>query len=1134
MTRTFDIDHDDLPSGVTTIEASAGTGKTYAVTHTVARMVAEQGIPIDRFLIVTYTRAAATELRHRTRRALVARRAAMSPDDPATREHLARLTRAIADYDGATITTIHGFCQLALGSLGVQAGRVGRDSFDEADESLTREVVRDHLLAALAAAPDALDRTLVGLAKVDDAERIEGALTEVVRRHMGNQGSELAVPPEPEREDRPAHPAEALAAAWGTLVSAIVAEITDRRRRAAVATFDSLITDLAACFEDAAIAVRAAAALRNRYSVVLVDEFQDTDRLQWRIFERGFASTEFADPRTLVIVGDPKQAIYRFRGADIATYVAAVHGSEDEPRTLDTNYRSDAHLLDGLNALFRGARFDAAGRLAYSPVAARPGAPERSVVVGSTAPEPIEIRWTDPADAGGAPDIILEDLGATIVEHLAGTIRTVDDEGAPAGERPITPGDIAVLVRSNHDGDLIARTLEDRGIPAVRSGVGTVERSPAATQWRVLLHAMARPSDARRARLVATGWCFGLTANDLDDVTVAEVQTEIATWSRIVATDGLHALWQRVRRRAATLDAIAERGEGDRGHTDLEHLVEVLHRALGGRAAPAERILEILDGLVDDSREAEERRRRIESDAAAVQIVTFHSAKGLEYPIVLIPFGVKQPNNRRPQPYVFGHGGRRWVDAAPHVTWRDDRDSATVTGDPASRKALADLEVAEEDRRLAYVALTRPEHRLVLWVRHGQGAEQGGLGRVLWGPRDERGALVPLRGENGASLEPEAPAKPEKPTTVDEARRVYDRLVALAPHALAHTLVAGSRAVAIEASAAPVPNPKPHLKLPPGRRLVRPGWRGWSYSGLTAEGTAISNYGPEPLRDDEPDEAPSDDVSPPVAPMAWDALSAGTGFGDAIHRILEDADFDALLPDRTGAIGSLRATVERHGFRLAPSDDRDLLTARLVDAVRTPLGVAFADRSPAEVLTRGSLRELEFSFDVGTEARPAALHRIAELATDLDPADPFRAYFERIGPGMLAADEARGYLSGSIDLVARDPGSGTVDRHWVVDYKTNRSPTGRYDRAALQDLMEHGNYPLQAALYLVALQRYLRQRLGDAYDGAVHLGGASYWFVRGMGGAETPGAGGDRDGVCSWRPAPAFLDGLDKLLGGTP
>ncbi|MFM8974047.1 MAG: UvrD-helicase domain-containing protein, partial [Actinomycetota bacterium] len=455
----------------------------------------------------------------------------------------------LADYDGATITPIHGFCQLALGSLGVQAGRVGRDSFDEADESLTREVVRDHLLRALAATPDALDRTLVGLAKEDDAERIEGALTEVVRRHMGNQGSVLAVPPDPKGEDRLAHPAEALAATWGALVTSIVSDITDRRRRAAVATFDSLISDLAACFDDPAIAARAAAALRSRFSVVLVDEFQDTDRLQWRIFDHGFASTGFPDPRTLVIVGDPKQAIYRFRGADIATYVTAVHGAEEEPRTLDTNYRSDAHLLDGLNALFRGARFDAAGQLAYTPVAARPGAPERCVVIGSTAPVPIEIRWTDPADAAGAADVILEDLGATIVEHLAGAIRTFDEQGAPTGERPITPGDIAVLVRSNPDGDLIARALDDRGIPAVRSGVGTVERSPAATQWRALLHAMARPSDARRARLAATGWCFGLTAADLDDVAVAEVQAEIAAWSRIVATDGLHALWQRVRRR---------------------------------------------------------------------------------------------------------------------------------------------------------------------------------------------------------------------------------------------------------------------------------------------------------------------------------------------------------------------------------------------------------------------------------------------------------------------------------------------------------------------------------------------------------------------------------------------------------
>ena len=200
--------------------------------------------------------------------------------------------------------------------------------------------------------------------------------------------------------------------------------------------------------------------------------------------------------------------------------------------------------------------------------------------------------------------------------------------------------------------------------------------------------------------------------------------------------------------------------------------------------------------------------------------------------------------------------------------------------------------------------------------------------------------------------------------------------------------------------------------------------------------------------------------------------------------------------------------------------------------LRTPLGPEFADRSPAEVLERGSLRELEFSFDLGADGGPAALSAIAGLAGLLEADDPFREYFTRIGPGMLEVDDARGYLSGSIDLVARDPGTGDTDRYWVVDYKTNREPRGHYDPAAVRGLMEHGNYPLQAALYLVALQRFLRRRLGAAYDADVHLGGASYWFVRGMVGPATPSLDGTRDGVCTWRPSNEFIDAFDALLGG--
>ncbi|MFM7272175.1 MAG: 3'-5' exonuclease, partial [Actinomycetes bacterium] len=825
-----------------------------------------------------------------------------------------------------------------------------------------------------------------------------------------------------------------------------------------------------------------------------------------------------------------KQAIYRFRGADIGTYVDAVRGEDGArtPRSLATNHRSDARLLDALNALFRGATFDHAGNIVYVPVTAPKTTPATSVTIDGADPAPLEIRWTDPDPVAvrNAHAIILNDLVATISSHLTGTIRNPETGDV----RPITHGDLAVLVRSNFDGDLIARFLTEHGIPAVRAGVGAVESSPAAMQWRVLLHAMARPSDTRRVRLAATGWFFGIGADQLTDEAVTRVQATVAAWSSILATQGLHALWQTIRHTTSALQAIASLGDGDRGHTDLEHLVEVLHRGLDGRAAPAERVLTLLDDLRDDAREPDERRRRIESDAAAVQITTIHSSKGLEYPIVLIPLGVKAPNDKNLVPYVFGYEGQRWVDAGPGIDWNDSDGTDPVRGDAATRKQLAALEVSEEDRRLVYVAYTRAKHRLVIWVRHGSRTENGGAGRLLWGPRGADGALIPLAGEHGA--DDGAPSAPARPKTTDDARAAYDTLAALGRGAIAHHFVERTEAPDGSGSRSSVMANGAAITLDQNRKLERPGWRAWSYSRLTGEGTAISNYGPEHLRDDEPETPASDDIVEAVSPNPWSALSAGTGFGDAIHRILEAADFAALLPGSPEALASLRAVVERHGFRLAPSDDRALLAALLIDTVRTPLGPEFADRSPAEVLERGSLRELEFSFDLGADGGPAALSGIAGLASLLEADDPFREYFSRIGPGMLEVDDARGYLSGSIDLVARDPGTGDTDRYWVVDYKTNREPRGHYDLAAVRGLMEHGNYPLQAALYLVALQRFLRRRLCAAYDAGTHLGGASYWFVRGMVGPATPSLDGARDGVCTWRPRTEFIDAFDALLGG--
>jgi exodeoxyribonuclease V beta subunit len=697
-----------------------------------------------------------------------------------------------------------------------------------------------------------------------------------------------------------------------------------------------------------------------------------------------------------------------------------------------------------------------------------------------------------------------------IRDHLRAEIPT------PEGVRKVELNDIAILVKSNADGDLIARVLRDAQIPAVRAGIGAVDDTSAARQLRALLHAIARPSDARRARMIASGWFFGLDSRSvMSGPVLVQVQARIAVFAQTLAKYGIYALWSEIQHDPECLAAIARLGDGDRGRTDLDHLVEIIHRHLEGRTASAERCLSVLDALTSSAGDSEERRRRIESDARAVQITTMHASKGLEYPIVLIPFGTKQPNLTNIQPYVFGHDNARWVDAGPNIAWNDSERLGAI-GDPAIRKAASTDETIDEDARLAYVALTRAKHRLVIWVRHGRGAERGGLGRILWGERDAVGVLRP----GGPT---------PKPEDDDDAAIRYEALAALAPGCIA--------AFAIEpgASAGPFdPNdesaPAPSETKYVDRPLVRPNWRAWSYSTLTAEGTGLSNYGPEALRDDEIEQ-----VAPLVRePNAWDDLSAGTGFGDAVHRILEEADFSSLTGDArpAEARAALLRIVRSHAFRLAPTDDPALLTERLIDVATTKLGPAFSDASVAEVLANGSLRELGFSLELGDGATAAAhVAAIADGAELLDGNDPFRDYFRRVGPGMLAADDIRGYLTGSIDLVARHR-TGGHDRYVVVDYKTNRSPNGRYDRDAMIGMMEHGNYPLQAALYSVVVHRLLHQRLGSRYDPHRHLGGASYWFVRGMTGAADRGTASDPSGVMSWRPSVRFIEALDGLMSG--
>ena len=336
-----------LPSGVTVLEASAGTGKTYTIAALAARYVAE-GTPLERILLITFTRMATGELRDRVRERLVGCEQALSSiiagaidsgedpvvtllasGDPGEVElRRDRLARAVADFDAGTIATTHGFCQEVLAELGTVGDLDPATAFVEDVSDLLEETLDDLYVRRFAVRDEP--------ARFTRAEALKIA-REAAFKPMANLEPSGA-------------PEDSLAAMRYRLAKRVREELEQRKRRLAIMTYDDLLTRL----NDILGGPNGPAArerLRSRYAVVLVDEFQDTDPIQWQILHRAFA----AEGVTLVLIADPKQAIYAFRGADVYAYLTAA-ATAGTRATLRENRRSDQALLDAYDALFADAR----------------------------------------------------------------------------------------------------------------------------------------------------------------------------------------------------------------------------------------------------------------------------------------------------------------------------------------------------------------------------------------------------------------------------------------------------------------------------------------------------------------------------------------------------------------------------------------------------------------------------------------------------------------------------------------------------------------------------------------------------------------------------------------------------------
>ena len=949
-------------------------------------------------------------------------------------------------------------------------------------------------------------------------------------------------------------------------------ELPARKRQAGRQSFDDLVhrlRDALASGDDRSR--RLTRRVRSRYRAALIDEFQDTDQVQWDIFRLVFAPgldaapaaaapADAADPvpppaapePPLLLVGDPKQAIYGFRGADVFAYLEALEQLGPERRhTLLENFRSDSSLVAAVNAVWgpvpRPFLFQ---QIPYVEVAARHGdrvLPPRPPLTLAYVP----LQSVRGAAAGKA--LAVEQARRAAARAAATAVRRLLAE-PPLLERgseepqPVTAADVAVLVRANREAERMQRVLRAHGVPSVLYSEASVLDQAEAAELVAVMAAMLDPADAGRVRAALAAPALGLGATELDALSRDEV-----AWEERVES---FRRWQGVWRRWGLLPAVRQLldeeeatarlltlVDGERRLTNLLHLTELLHgvafqAGLGpeGLAAWFQRVL--ADTRLREQALGDTAQLRLESDAGAVTVVTVHKAKGLEYPFVFCPFAWSSCSGATPPCRLHDLDG----DRRPRLHIGPDLD-------PAARNHAASESLAEE-LRLLYVAMTRARHGLWLACGPFNGCEASALAYVLHAaalggaPAGESGAeLAAWQAAVAAAAKAAvAGAVAADAADADPLWQSVRHLAAARP-ALIHAVRLGPADLQARGRAPAVAPPAADARARTLSRRPRQTLSRSSFTALARGGPAAAAADPyDGLdRDGVADGAAAEEAAPPGrgaqrVPLA--DVAGGVRLGTGVHALLERIDFGdpAGWPERARALARVRALPEE---ALAP------LLAALEGVVRTPLGHGELAFTLAEVPRRDRIDEMAYVLPVSLRVedgrfrprrapQPPGAGEGAPAAAGVSTADLARALAAHPGGAMpadypprlraLGTPAVAGWLGGALDLVFRRAGPGE-ERWYLLDWKSNRlGPTwDDYAPARLTAEMARHHYFLQAHLYAVALHRYLGLRLtGYAYER--HFGGVLYAFLRGMR-PDSPGSG-----VLFDRPPRARLEALDALL----
>lgn len=1218
----LELDSNTCPlPGRSLIEASAGAGKTYTLTRLYLRLLIEgEGLSVRNILAVTFTNAAAEDLRERLRvsltEALRTLRGETAEDerrDASLMELLARakspqlaearLSAAVSDFDDAAIYTIHGFCARALQEWAFESGAPTGASLLADESELIHDAALDfwrrrfapasldshRALRSLRFGPEdleellyaALQRPGLSLCGASDDDRsapagpaqdaareappeppldFSGGAAQVrldaafqklaayletmppeaagdlqdeavalkqftARGHSdwSAPGEAFSIAAERSRKAKTADPVfvaivreyrDAWLAAHSRACDAVATELRRFLREAPEHLADVKRRRQALSYQDLLATVRRALdsqefrqVLKRRFRAGLIDEFQDTDPVQWEIFQRIFSDAD----QSLFLIGDPKQSIYRFRGAEIRAYLRA-RKETDRGWTLSQSYRSTERIARGINAIFTSKTSAApflSAEIEYPLMRSARGPGEGSAGVEiAFAPAPEARGWSVEA----LSELAVRFTAARIADQLS-------QSNSPR------PSSIAALVRTHAEADAMRKGLSELGVRSALRSDRSVFEAPEAFELETILLAVDSGGDRRWLKRALATSLWGATAQRITEIFESPADLErlalqIQDLARLWRRRGFMAMFQRLitEEFESGLDlrtALLRRQGGDRSLTNLLHIAELVHAA--ANSGPDADIRWLRRQRRNQTSRDDTSQLRLESDEDAVQIMTVHVSKGLEFETVYCPFLWRSRAVRPDQNLVYHDGDREVLLPAVFARLLASRErpapvdfmAAGLTPEAIENaRALATRENLEEDLRLFYVAVTRAASQLVIFTgrsgsRSAVSAADHALFRLHAGPQapdDDETRLKTLQ-ELASQAGPDA----MRITTVD-----------------------------LSLQGRPVRQSDPKIELSerkmPEDASARPGF---AIKSFTAYARAALEAG-EPAS--ASDAARDYDQSARPAAISGDEVGdtwsifnfpRGAEPGIFLHSLFEElfrspaCAYRALAGDRERLITSelLRAGYD---LRWQPA------LARMVEAVLAaplPGGGSLSQIEPG-----AALPELAFYYPM---PREPGLLSIAGSATDRRLAQP--RTLEYAPPARAPS----GFMMGFIDLVfalgprvghSSDKSQPDERRYYLLDWKSNYLGGERrnYDGPSLRRAMREARYPLQYYVYTDALDRYLAQRVrGYSYD--QHFGGVIYAFLRGVGEQD-----GRRYGLYCARPASRRLADFRAQYAGGP